>query len=241
MGLEGEWAPIYLVPGTDWVWAGLLRSAQRHRPCPPLAPGPLGDAMPSSRGGTPSRPLVAALFGVACSASASQPPHLRARDRCPKPWPRHLAANPPALPEDSPPSLKTTGGGPLQGGRSTFVQASWPCTPPSTPPAPRPPSCASRAPIRLDLDPLRVLINREHATSACAHASASLSTGCCGGSRLPQDQGGASLEWPAPPRSVVIVQASWPCTRPRPCGVAAPQPPRPWTRNQAPARGDGPR
>lgn len=59
---------------------------------------------------------------------------------------------------------------------------------------------------------------------------ASLSTGCCHRSRLPQDH-----EWPDPPRSAVIVQASWPCTWPRPCGGVAPQPPRPLTRNQAPS------
>ncbi|KAI0286476.1 hypothetical protein BC826DRAFT_1189336, partial [Russula brevipes] len=33
--------------------------------------------------------------------------------------------------------------------------------------------------------------------------------------------------WLAPLRSVAFVQASWPCTWPRPCTVATPQPPRP--------------
>jgi hypothetical protein len=38
-----------------------------------LAPGPLGDAMCSSRGVAPSRPWVAAVFGAACSASVDRP------------------------------------------------------------------------------------------------------------------------------------------------------------------------
>jgi hypothetical protein len=40
---------------------------------PPIpAPGPLGDTIPSSREGPPSRPRVAALFGAACSASVNR-------------------------------------------------------------------------------------------------------------------------------------------------------------------------
>ena len=35
---------------------------------------------------------------------------------------------------------------------------------------------------------------------------------------------------PTPPRSIVFVQASWPCAWPRPCRAVAPRPPHPWTR-----------
>jgi hypothetical protein len=38
-----------------------------------LAPGPLSDAMCSSRGGAPSRPWVAAVFGAAFSALVDRP------------------------------------------------------------------------------------------------------------------------------------------------------------------------
>jgi len=43
---------------------------------------------------------------------------------------------------------------------------------------------------------------------------------------------------PAPHRSVAGVQASWPRTRPRPCAVAAPQPPHPqtWATRQPPLK-----
>jgi hypothetical protein len=74
MGLEGEWVPLPWCLGTDCVWAGPSSQRAATSPAPLiLAPGPLGDAMPSSRGGAPSGPWVAALFGAACFASGDRP------------------------------------------------------------------------------------------------------------------------------------------------------------------------
>jgi hypothetical protein len=74
MELEGEWVPFPWCLGTDYVWAGPSSQRVATSPAPLiLAPGPLGDATPSSRGGAPSGPWVAALFGVACFALGDRP------------------------------------------------------------------------------------------------------------------------------------------------------------------------
>jgi hypothetical protein len=118
-------------------------------------PDPLGDATPSSRGGAPSRPRAAVLFGAACSASVD----------CPLCRPVGLAHG---LDRARLQHL----------GRTQF----WP-----------------RAPLAMRRPPPEEVPPQGHRW------------------RPPSER-------PAPSRSTVFVQASWPCTWPRPCAVAVPQP-----------------
>jgi hypothetical protein len=204
-----------------------------------LAPGPLGDATLSSRGGAPSRLWVAALFGAACFASgdsratafvqASRLAHgtvcgclvvvasSSAWDRCPKPRPPR-----PALPEEPPPSgprvaalsrvARSPSVGCFRAGQLALHKASTVC------------GCGASAPLPSTRDrcPKPRPPRLPNPSAPAEHT-------------LPQDDGWQpSPGWPARLRSGAFVRASWPCTRPRPCAVAAPLPPRPQLGTVAP-------
>jgi hypothetical protein len=229
--------------------SGLGNTLPGHRAGSPSLLTLMGPVPKSAAGVTrrhPSRPRVVAAPAVPrstafvqtiwsctwprpCAVAVAQPcPRTRAPNRWgpssarPRFWPRAPLATRRPLPEEVP--LKTTGGdrGLLSLGRSRLCRSFGLA------------HGLDRARLRrlarlaLELGPKLL------GPFKCALASGPRPLG----DATRSSRGGAPQDgWrprPAVSRSTAFVQAIWPCTWPRPCVAAAPQPPRLRTRNRAP-------
>ena len=214
MRLEGQWAPFHWCPGTDCVWPRPSSQRAATSPAPSiLAPGPLGNTTCSSRGGTPSRPRVAAA--AACTSVDFVQAVFAARGdiaRALDPGRAPLATRR-SPPEEAP--LKTTAGS-----RGLCL---------GRPPLCRPFGLAhglDRARLRR-LGRLALGLGPNHWGPSSARPRfwpPWRRDDLLPRSLLKTTDGGPLQRGPL--RSVVFVRASWPCTWPRPCAAAVPQPPR---------------